>query len=306
MDTVEKKVIYIMGHARSGSTILNILLGNSPDAMAAGETGNFYRSGLLNNEFCSCGQPFEQCEFWSPISRSMRQQLNGKIDAFISYSKSLDNWRNVLFSGRMSKDNLTTDWYHKVNRQLFEEIITASGKNTLIDASKDPVRFFHLRTLPQYKFALIHIVRDPRAVCLSQLRTFKKDMQSGLERDMQGKSIFKTVKSLYINTYLSEKMKRLHKHNVVTVNYDELAQGKGSALSDITLATGLDTTALAHSINKGEILHQFHSAAGNRLRMSREIRLMYDYSWRQSLTRLQYFTITLLTLPLILRYRFRL
>lgn len=307
MASTEKgKVIYIMGHARSGSTILNIMLGSIDNVVAAGETDNFYRSGLINNEFCSCGDHLQNCEFWAPIVQSISAEIDEPVEDFIQYTRQVENWRNLLFSKRMSRKGLTTEKYLRVNQQLYKQIFKRSESATLVDASKSPMRFFHLRNMDNVEFTLLHIVRDPRAVCWSQLRSFKKDLSQGLERDMSGVSFFSTIKSLYINAYVSERMKRLNSNSVVTVNYDNLAQASRESLQDIEFVSGLSTSALIDKIANDEALTQSHNAAGNRLRLSKHIVVRHDETWRTGLSRFQYYLITVLTSPLLLRYGFKL
>lgn len=296
-------IIYIMGHSRSGSTILNIMLGTLDNVAAAGETGNFYRSALLNDEFCSCGERFSKCEFWSPIKNSVQQKLTTQVSEYIAYSRQVENWRNLLFPGRMKRLDLSEKDYINSADYLYKTIFEKASASTLVDASKDPMRFHWLRKNDKYAFTLLHIVRDPRAVCWSQMQSFKKDLSSGLERDFKGKSIASTIKSLYVNAYTCERMKR-KESNHLTINYDQLACGDTQPLTDIGRITGLNVDALQLKVTQRKELVQFHNAAGNRLRMNKSITVNYDNSWKTGLSKLQYLVITLVTLPLLFKYKF--
>jgi hypothetical protein len=85
------KVLKITGLGRSGSTILDIVLGNHPQIESVGEVGSLIRTGWISQEslrgidpkrlrrpLCTCGKrpdipnidtPAEVCPFWSSVRR---------------------------------------------------------------------------------------------------------------------------------------------------------------------------------------------------------------------------------------------
>lgn len=305
-NNTEKKIIYIMGHSRSGSTLLNTMLGITPNTMAASEIDAILIAGVTGNEYCSCGQRFNDCEFWAPVGESISKEMTLPIGEFLANARFLQNWRSLIFKRRLSENCAKLEEYLRINDLLYSLIFKRSEADTVIDASKSPMRYWHLRNLEGYNFCLIHIVRDPRGVCWSQLRSFKKDLASGVQKDVKGVSYFKTIKSLYVNALLSEKLKRLHPEKSITINYDELAKSSAESLKSIESSFNFDTQELMDKIANDVPLTQFHIAAGNRLRMNNNIVLRHDESWRTGLSKVQYILITLLSLPLILRYKFKL
>ena len=65
MDNSQSKVLYMVGPGRSGGTLLTKLLVQSPQICAVGELARIWTTGFINNEFCTCGQPLSECEFWT-------------------------------------------------------------------------------------------------------------------------------------------------------------------------------------------------------------------------------------------------
>src|SRR3712207_9283100 len=83
------KVLKITGLGRSGSTILDVVLGNHPRIESVGEVGNLMRNGWISREslrgidpkrlrrpICTCGKrldvlyvdaPDEACPFWASV-----------------------------------------------------------------------------------------------------------------------------------------------------------------------------------------------------------------------------------------------
>lgn len=76
-----KKVILISGTARSGSTLLSLMLANSPQAITVGELHYLFRPDkpmhLLKNKNCFCSD--SDCKFWGKMSRAGEKQIYSKI-----------------------------------------------------------------------------------------------------------------------------------------------------------------------------------------------------------------------------------
>ena len=65
------KVLYIAGDGRSGSTLLNIALGNHDQVLAMGELCNVHRFVLGQENWCSCGLPVSDCDFWQSVEQRL-------------------------------------------------------------------------------------------------------------------------------------------------------------------------------------------------------------------------------------------
>src|SRR5919112_3296572 len=101
------RVLEIMGLDRSGSTILDIVLGNHPDIESVGEVANIFVNGWINREslrgidpkkrrvpICTCGKRLdvlyvdsadEACPFWSSVRREWVERTDG--ESIESYGK---------------------------------------------------------------------------------------------------------------------------------------------------------------------------------------------------------------------------
>ena len=106
------RVLEITGTARSGSTVLDVVLGNHPDIESVGEVNRLIRTGWVSREslrgidpkkravpICTCGKrldvlyvetPEEACPFWS----SVRREWVGRTDpdSTESYPKLQDDF----------------------------------------------------------------------------------------------------------------------------------------------------------------------------------------------------------------------
>ena len=61
------KILYIVGAGRSGSTILDIALGNSPEICSSGELVRLPERGWLDDQYCACGERVNRCAFWRDV-----------------------------------------------------------------------------------------------------------------------------------------------------------------------------------------------------------------------------------------------
>jgi hypothetical protein len=69
----DNKIIYIVARGHSGTTILDIILGNSEDAFSCGEL----ISGISQiNPKCSCGEELKDCVFWKNIKKEIENKIN--------------------------------------------------------------------------------------------------------------------------------------------------------------------------------------------------------------------------------------
>ena len=60
-------VLFIGGLGRSGSTLLDRMLGRLDDVWSVGELVHLWERGLKENNRCGCGQPFADCQFWDRV-----------------------------------------------------------------------------------------------------------------------------------------------------------------------------------------------------------------------------------------------
>ena len=127
------KLVYIGGYGHSGSTLLEYLLAASPEAVACGEVASVLRDRDRKGK-CTCRRPIRECPVWGP-----------------------------LFA---SPDTLDGMSHESLSRALATQ--DGDAHAILIDSTKTAWRSaavpFRLASALGGDFALVHLVRDPRAV----------------------------------------------------------------------------------------------------------------------------------------------
>jgi hypothetical protein len=179
------KVLYIAGESRSGSTLLEMTLGQVPGIWAAGELRYLWSRGLAEDQLCGCGSAFHDCDVWRQvISRAFGdsmladgaqvQQINA-LQAKVDQPRSV--FRNAFFSprrytGAFREARLA---YVKMLGRLYRAIDETAREASaatpwIIDSSKAPSHGLLACEVPDIQVHVVHIVRDCRAVAFSMQR----------------------------------------------------------------------------------------------------------------------------------------
>ncbi len=164
-------MLYIAGWSRSGSTVLDQVLGQIDGWFSCGELRLAWK-----NFDCSCGRPVFDCELWRPILEEavaadpgiglndvwpLRQRaLHGRARrlAALALAHRADAARSSL--GR----------YARVLDALYAAIAARTGARVLVDSSKTSSEACLAATLTGAELYVVHLVRDPRGNAFSWLR----------------------------------------------------------------------------------------------------------------------------------------
>lgn len=152
------KVVYLMGTARSGSTILGVTIGNCANAFYAGELGKWLELGgmpALEGE--------ERARFWRAVADEVDDagDLVGEGVQLVERSVSLLHARNWLPRRRMLRR------YRRASEKIYRAIANTAQATHIVDSSSYPLRALALRRLAGTDFYLIYLVRDPHSVVAS-------------------------------------------------------------------------------------------------------------------------------------------
>ncbi|MDP9439576.1 MAG: sulfotransferase, partial [Actinomycetota bacterium] len=240
-DEAPVKVLYIMGSGRSGSTVLDIVLGNHPVMESVGELTNLPRSGwggapVTRSSICACGRRVADCPFWSAVRREWVARVGEEGAArYPTLRASFERYRRLprlLAELRRPSDRFRE--YGGLTRALFEAIRATSGKEVVVDSSKNPLRALALSDTPGVDLRLIHLTRDARGVVASRKKAFKKDEGAGLARDIKPQPVWSSAALWIFFNLLSElACRRVGPEKSVRVRYEAFAQRPAVTLKAI-------------------------------------------------------------------------
>ncbi|WP_426508005.1 hypothetical protein ACPPVO_56650 [Dactylosporangium sp. McL0621] len=61
------RVLFLGGLGRSGTTLLERLLGELPGVVPLGEVVHLWERDIAGDERCACGDHFSECGFWQAV-----------------------------------------------------------------------------------------------------------------------------------------------------------------------------------------------------------------------------------------------
>lgn len=281
------RVVYIAGVGRSGSTVLDSVLGNHPQIQSVGELSRLSSDAWIHNFYCSCGQRSDECPFWSAVRESWCS-INGGVtvqeyNAIQSEVEKFQSWP-FMVSERW-KNSSAFQVYAEQTYLLLKAIQMVSGCTVIVDSSKAVERALALSLIPEIDLRIIQLVRDPRGVVWSHRKSFAKDLQNGLPREIRSRPAWRAA--LYwcrMNMQADWLRRRVGAGKSMLVRYEDLMLHTQPVLNDIGHFIGMDLENVQHMIDEGQKLYFDHTIAGNRVRMKGELKLKYDQEWRQKLS----------------------
>lgn len=296
-------VLYIAGNGRSGSTILDVVLGQCEGYFAVGEVRRAWNEDVLSDSLCGCGQPFNECTKWKAIF----EEAFGGISNVDAERMSRLNWRfcaqkNLLTPsmGRRPSRARRADleWFLGNLSLLYASIQRVSGARVIVDASKWPLYGHMLGLLPSVDLKIVHLVRDPRAVAYSWTRV--KEFQPGVLLPRQ--SPFKTTAYwLALNPSIRRFWSRTNRYYFLP--YERLVASPRSVVRELLDFAGTPDVATPFIDEHTATLDHTHAVAGNEVRLNRgHVQLRLDSEWRERMPVVSRALVTAMTLPFLARY----
>jgi hypothetical protein len=171
----KKTIIYIAGYGRSGSTLLDAILGNSEQAINAGELNTIFDEVLEGNN-CSCGQSYVLCKRWSPLFSTLQ-----KIDLIQlrKINRDVDGRQSVLRPHAKMLSSEQKELYIKATSLVFNRLASPFIIDSSKTAQNSTYRPIALRDISGFDVKVIHLKRKFFPVL--------KSISKGSNRKMLGK-----------------------------------------------------------------------------------------------------------------------
>ncbi len=296
-------IIYIAGAGRSGSTILDQILGQIPGICSLGEVNQLWQS-IQNNSPCGCGTTITECDFWGPVLESLMKgddsadQIQHRIET-LELCKTYPRLHRLTRVGNYAKEYAK---HRSFLQKLYATLRETACCEYLVDSSKDPYYAAMLSRIPNVLLHVIHLVRHPSGYVYSLKKT---KLDPAHKKLMAKRTTFKAAaRWLWVN-FRAESL-RSKAASFDRIKYEDLIEEPRKLLFDI-----LQTVASAENINLDFIndkvlnLNPTHSAAGNPCRFKKhEIHLSLDDEWKTNLNlKDRYFTV-FVTFSMASRYSY--
>ena len=317
------RVLYLGGLGRSGTTLLDRLLGELPGAVSLGEVVHLWERGVAGGERCGCGKSFGDCAFWREVGQvAFDGWEHVDIERLRALRAAVDRIRHIpaLARGRRLPNAMRerVDAYVSHYVRLYRAVAEVSGARVLIDSSKQASLASCLRwaatgstgSTERIDLRVLHVVRDSRGVAYSWTKKVRRpEAVAGGEEFMAQWSPVKAA--AYWNAE-NGAFALLARRGVPTmvVRYEEFLREPIASLRRIAEFAGLpgDDAAMAFLAAAGDgsvtaRLSANHTASGNPMRFQTgPVLLRRDEEWRTRLEPADRRRVTALTYPLLRRY----
>lgn len=299
------KLLYILGNGRSGSTLLDRLLGQVDGFFSMGELKWIWTLVYGEEQLCGCGCPFKACPFWTAVFEKAFGGLDKLGPRMDELSKSLLRLRQLphLLCPRISsayREDIR--YYSEVITKLCRAAYEVSDCRVLIDSSKFNRDRIVLSRIGEIDLHVVHLVRDSRAVAYSWLRKKRRPEFFGRAKFMYQLSVRNSASDWFFDNAMAEALRPFMKQ-YTRVYYEDLIGDPRGTLSKICTAVGEPTRILDFLDGQTAYLGKAHTVAGNPVRFDEgPVQLKADMEWVEKLSKGDKATVTAITWPLLLRY----
>ncbi len=298
------KIIYICGSGRSGSTLLDIILGNQKESVSVGEL-NFLHRFAEGSEFCACTQTFNNCDFWPTIVTKWQELSSEKepLETLKKYQNIFERFKTAHkgIYHYLTKSPSYKHYCHLV-KTLYQAITETSGQEVIIDSSKNPLRAFYISSIKDLNFNVLHFIRDGRGVAYSLSKAYEKDVKKGIQTQMHPKPIWRTALFWMIVNLISHLVGLRYPKKYIRVFYEDFLKDAPHLLDRLSNHFSISYDEIKTNLKEEKSFKTAHNVAGNRLRMNGAIKLKKTDPWRDDFPKKSQRIFNFIAFPLLWVY----
>jgi hypothetical protein len=308
------KVLYFAGSGRSGTTIINNIVGQLEGAFAAGELRFLWDRGVVENRLCGCGRPFHDCPTWTTVMKTAfpgvgpdgrggeapdPQAIAGRLISRLRLRQLPTMLARKVIGRRAAAVHADDEALERV----YAATAQCTGAEVILDSSKLPGYGLLLADLPGIDLYVLHILRDPRAVTFSWRRTKLTHDGVGDDDVMQRLAVWK-VPLVWLAENLATALLWARKRDrYIRVPYEQFVAQPQESMAAVARLVGLDPAGLPFETPTTVRLAPTHSVAGNPNRHdSGTITLRHDLEWVSAMPAREKAVVTALAAPGLLAF----
>ncbi len=309
------RVLYVVGKGRSGSTLLDHLLGSMDGISSTGELWWLWRWGFLGGYRCGCGERIPDCGLWGPVGADLHR--GGRTPRRIAAVQSeLLSWHRVPGLLARAADpagaaspagggtvGRALARMGEVYGELYRGIAERTGAGVVVDSSKFPAHPGLLGMVDGVEPHAVHLVRDPRAVTFSYRRhKLWRDRDGGVPMPTFGPA-YSSASWLARNGTVEAVRQVRPALPLARIRYEDLVAEPRRTLRAIAALVGLPDADPPVDEQGTARLSTNHMVGGNPDRGARgAVELARDDEWRRAITGWDRAVTTAMCAPLMGRY----
>ena len=298
------RVLYLGGLGRSGTTLVERLLGELPSVCALGEVVHLWQRDLLDDERCGCGARFSACTFWRRVGeRAFNGWTNVNVARVHALRDAVERTRHIprLANAQQAPDQVRE--YAGYYARVYAAAAEVSGARVVVDSSKHSALAHVLRWADDVDLRVVHVVRDARGVAYSWTKTVARPETDGAQ-DM---TRYSPGRSALLWNAHNAAFGLLARRGVAVrrIRYEQFLADPRTALRELSAyaeipvsESDLDFLGAGHAD-----LRVGHSAAGNPMRFTvGRLPLRRDDAWVRALPSSQRRLVGAVCAPMLRAY----
>lgn len=301
------KILYIGGFGRSGSTLIDVMLGKIPAFFSAGELFWIWKRGIKENQLVGDGNPFHESPFWQDVG----QVAFGGFDQIDvdHVLKLIDDVNHISLIPKMNEPgkrdavfSASYTEFTEILTRLYRAIQQVSGCEIIVDSSKNPPYGFLVNSIPDFDVSMLHLVRDSRAVAHSWQRQRVRPEIHWQKQFMPTFSPQKSARTWLINNMVVQRFKKINPQYLF-MRYEDFVRQPADHFKTILEFAGKGNTPFDFLKGNSFEPSPMHNVSGNPMRFEKkDIVIKPDAEWHHQMPKTQQAIVTTLTLPLLIRY----
>jgi len=311
MTTSKPTIIFIGGYGRSGSTMLDRVLGEIPGTTSLGEVRHIWQRAFRENQWVSDSTPFRECPFWIEVVKDAFGGFdNLDLDKVDQLRARTDRLRAIPKLRKLTSQpeafQAAVSEFGDILHKLYSSIMKVSGSELLIDSSKHPCYAHLLLATGKFDLKILHIVRDPRATAYSWQRKRKRPELHWKDEDMPRFNA--TTSSLHwcAANALMETFNKDIPADYHRMRYEDLVADPRKSISDAWTAFNLPRPNLEWISDQNEVfLKNAFTVAGNPFRFKKgKIAIAPDDEWKTKMKSTTKLLVATASFPYLLKYSY--
>lgn len=286
--------VYVCGASKTGSTLLDMLLGGFSKAASLGEF-SYFGKALARDQYCTCGASLKSCSMWDLVFKRVKNEMSIDLreecyalrqwdtQAAVNIDEEQQTSLYLLqakirtkymkFNYRLPKKlRLPMPQYYKNGIKntayLYDCILEEWEKDFVVDSSKNIIKGLTLFENNPDKTKIILTVRDGRG-------SFNSNLSSGFTRESSLKD--------WLGYYsLVDKilLPNVQPRNLYIIKYEDLASDLEGSLKKLCAWLEIDFEPAMLDLTQGEK----HMVEGNTTRFKPSKGVALDERWKQDLS----------------------
>lgn len=300
-------VVYLGGFGRSGSTLVERMLGAAPGWTNVGELVDLARSAARSDERCGCGEPFSRCPVWNEVGATAFGGWTPEVlDRLTGLQRATARQRHLpRLLGRSSARPPALVELREAYARIYRAVAEVTDSAVIVDASKGPALGQALVGAAGIDLRMLNVVRDPRAVAWSWTRHVDRPQVTEGSAEMWRVPVPRSAAQWSTLQLEMEAIGRLGGAPSARLRYEDFVADPVGTLVETTARLGLPLGAadLPAVVGSEVVLAPSHGLSGNPSRFrTGAVELRPDDGWRVAMPSVDRAVVTAITLPLLVSY----